>query len=378
MIRLKILSIIWILLFSTFLFSQNDTLSIRVYVFDPFRIIHEPFESLCMFNHIVKISVKVDAVEGLDKALLYYRSKNSDSEYNKLFFTPAPDGENSYEGHTIIPAHEATIGGIEYYIECIDNTGTTNLWYDQDSSYSLPISGYLESLITPAGGSMIFTDGNPDDGKMELSIQKKAFDNNVTVRIKQLEPTKSYSSLKEALCCKPIRMYQIEPDYLRLNKPGTLTLLYSDINNDNKEDSTGINEKKLGIFWWDGFEWRYLGGKVDKKLNTVTAKITHFALYGLFPVGKITADSLRPKERIITPNGDGINDYAHFGGSIGDYTIKILDTAGREIRNIKDTLIWDGKDNNGRYVEGGVYVYQFKGIIEGRPKIISGVIAVAK
>ena len=375
--RVKVIFIISVLLFSTSLLAQNDTFNVRVTVIDSIRIIHNPFKSLCMFNHIVKIPVQIEAVEGLKKASLYYRKKGVD-KYTMLSFTPACGGKNSYQGIAAIPDKDVTTSGIEYYIKAVDNVDKTNFWHSPDNPYFLPVSGYLESLITTAGGSMIFTDGNPDDGKMELEIPKKALGDKTVVSIRQLQVTKSYPSLKESLCAVPIRQYQIEPCFLNLQKPGTLTLLYSDINNDGKEDSTGLKENKLAIFWWDGYEWRYIGGSVDKKLNTVRAKITHFSLYALFPVGKITPEALRPRERIITPNGDGINDYAHFGGTPGDYTIKILDIAGREIRTIKDILVWDGKDNNGNYVESGAYIYQFKVILDEEPKIISGVIVIAK
>ncbi|MBZ0200422.1 MAG: discoidin domain-containing protein, partial [Ignavibacteriaceae bacterium] len=86
----------------------------------------------------------------------------------------------------------------------------------------------------------------------------------------------------------------------------------------------------------------------------------------------------------FTPNGDGINDVTKitfFLGNIGEpkeligsqarnVTIKIFDLTGRVIKNLIDqnsasaayvaenSIIWDGRDENGKIVRPGVYIYQ--------------------
>ena len=136
------------------------------------------------------------------------------------------------------------------------------------------------------------------------------------------------------------------------------------------------NEKDLKIAWYDGYDWRVIGGEVNQEEKTISTKITHFGYYGLFAV-KMSASLYRPKERILTPAWkDGRNDKATFDG-INDIstTIKIYDITGRKIRQINELPYeWDGKNEDGDIVESGVYIYQFK--VEG--KIISGTIAIAK
>ncbi len=73
----------------------------------------------------------------------------------------------------------------------------------------------------------------------------------------------------------------------------------------------------------------------------------------------------KPEEKIFTPNGDGINDLLIFHGlsgklQQGGFEIKIIDVRGRLIRLITDVEYWDGKDEEGKYVKTGAYLYQYK------------------
>ncbi|MFH1784296.1 MAG: gliding motility-associated C-terminal domain-containing protein [bacterium] len=80
-----------------------------------------------------------------------------------------------------------------------------------------------------------------------------------------------------------------------------------------------------------------------------------------------------PKRSILTPNRDGINDYVFFDGFPD--TIKIYDVTGRRIKTIHGPPYrWDGRNDEERFVEAGVYIYQFD--VEG--SLISGVVAVAR
>lgn len=88
------------------------------------------------------------------------------------------------------------------------------------------------------------------------------------------------------------------------------------------------------------------------------------------------------KCRIFTPNGDGSNDKARIeldnpeqlpvGGTI-------FDVNGARVASIQqgttpDVLLWDGKDEDGQTVAGGVYIYQ----LEFQGKFATGTLAVAR
>jgi len=339
---------------------------------------HIPYEKICILGD--KLIIQGD-VTGAKELYLYYKKRNV-TNYNKLIkIFPS---ENKAEFAFEISPNEVTLNGIDYYLKATNITYNYCFYkYSKDSPYNLEVCQQNSKVIGVSGGKLELIDGNPYDGETCIDIPEDALKKNTDILIQQIDINSVPEGKGLAQRDKPLAAFNFAPDKTVFNKPATISLLYFDLNNDGIVElmdgsKTEVEESRLGIFWWDGYEWRYIGGSVDKKLNTVRAKITHFSLYALFPVGKITPEALRPRERIITPNGDGINDYAHFGGTPGDYTIKILDIAGREIKTIKDILVWDGKDNNGNYVESGAYIYQFKVILDEVPKIISGVIVIAK
>ena len=122
---------------------------------------------------------------------------------------------------------------------------------------------------------------------------------------------------------------------------------------------------------------------MDTSLNTISTKITHFSLYAVFPVGPLDADDYRPKEKIITPASiDTHNDCATFTGLYDEFEINIYDITGRKVITIdQDSAIvpeWYGKDELGNVVESGVYIYQFRAKVNGKMKLVSGTIVVAK
>ncbi len=165
--------------------------------------------------------------------------------------------------------------------------------------------------------------------------------------------------------------FHLYPEDLKFNKPVTLTLSYQGI-----YDLEGKNEDTLKVAWYDGYEWRVVGGKLNKEEKTISTKITHLGYYGLFSV-RPSASLYRSKEKILTPAWkDGKNDKAVFDGlNDTSTTIKIYDVTGKKVRDIEDLPYeWDGKDDDGDIVESGVYIYQFK--VNG--EIISGTIAIAK
>jgi gliding motility-associated-like protein len=177
-------------------------------------------------------------------------------------------------------------------------------------------------------------------------------------------------------------IFKLTPNGTRFLKNIDLTLLYLDTDNNGIVDglldldgNATIEEAKLKMFWWDGFKWRLVNGTQTQDItaNTVTVKTNHFSYYALFPVNSLSPEDYRPAKKIITPNGDGINDEADFSGLAEE--VKIFDITGRKIRSVSaGTGQWDGKDDDGSVVESGVYIYQFK--VDGT--LVSGVIAVAK
>jgi hypothetical protein len=80
--------------------------------------------------------------------------------------------------------------------------------------------------------------------------------------------------------------------------------------------------------------------------------------------GALTLTEITP--RIITPNGDLHNDviFFKFDSSLTSIPITtgVFDITGAKIADLKlglneTALTWDGKDNGGKVVSSGVYIY---------------------
>ncbi len=146
----------------------------------------------------------------------------------------------------------------------------------------------------------------------------------------------------------------------------------------------------VGVMWWNGTAWiRISDAQVDPVLKTVSF---YTGLPGTYQVrtfqapSELTLDKANVFPRIFTPNGDGINDIVLFVvENPKDSSIdgKIYDIGGNEVATLApagvgaptpDTLMWNGRDRDGRLVRSGVYIYRIKG--EG--KSFTGTVVVAK
>ena len=90
--------------------------------------------------------------------------------------------------------------------------------------------------------------------------------------------------------------------------------------------------------------------------------------------------------RIFSPNGDGINDVVYFkvdNPRLAHVSGVVIDMTGAHVASLvavsdniptPDSLVWDGKDDNGNQVPSGPYVYR----IDGDGSILSGVVVVAR
>ncbi len=135
------------------------------------------------------------------------------------------------------------------------------------------------------------------------------------------------------------------------------------------------------IFYDDGVHTYRIGGTV--KSDKITARVNHLGTF-------MIAMSKPIKNRIangwaapnpFTPNGSGDDtDRTIFQIEMPPddnvpFTIKIFDITGRRVRTLEQgNRVWDGRDEHGRIVEGGVYIYQ----IRAGDEVISGTVVVVK
>lgn len=132
-------------------------------------------------------------------------------------------------------------------------------------------------------------------------------------------------------------------------------------------------KKSFSIYWNNGRKWLKLGSTVDTTNTNVTTYARHSGSYQLRLVQQgldVQANSVYP--RTITPNGDRINDKVFFfyenptdaevSGTIYDMrSSKVADVQLSDIfAGTNSVLTWDGKDDSGSVVTGGIYLYKIK------------------
>lgn len=339
------------------------------------------------------ITANIASVQTSTSAL-FYRIKGAANwtEASPLNNNPAAKSDGTKDFTFEIPASAITTAGVQYYIRSIAGTeyafapepATQGTQSFDGTPYEIEVSRITTGQISSTGSTFSVPDGNPNDGEVKIVAPRGAVSANVDIILEQIDenanscPATPSFSLSE----KPAMIFKLTPNDTRFNKNIDLTLLYFDLNNNgiidgliDRDGNETIEESKLKMFWWDGFKWRLVNGtqNQDTAKNTITVKTNHFSYYALFPVNALSPEDYRPAKKIITPNGDGINDEADFSALAEE--IKIFDIIGKKIRTISaGTGIWDGKDDDGSIVESGVYIYQFK--VDGT--LVSGAIAVAK
>jgi len=172
----------------------------------------------------------------------------------------------------------------------------------------------------------------------------------------------------------------LEADLKTADKKGVkLTVAYP-------QSGTGTSAARgqLAIYWYNGVEWVKLGGEIDVltgELYTYSRVLGQFAVKAAPLASEFALTKVAP--RIFSPDEPDNNvNRARFyfeNPDGGEVTIRIFDITGALVRRNLESeganiMFWNGKDQSGALVRGGVYLYQ----MEATDKVITGTVVVAK
>lgn len=342
--------------------------------------------SVYLLDTDISITANVTDNVQVSGAALFYSVSGGSTKAVSMSYVSGGDTNKVFTG--VIPGSEVKAGvTIGYYVAAIDWVGNTAYWNSVSSPQVITVkASYTSSAVS--SGTITLPNANPDEGVVSVTIPGGALKDGTAVTIQQIDPATVTSAPAGAESALPAGVFEFttSPAGQIFRKPVTITLLFKDLSpKDGIEDNLKVAVSDLRVFWWDGVEWRLVGGTVNDytssdpaKVNTVSFQTNHFSRYAIFAVKDAQA-LYKPKERIITPVlKDGYNDQAQFDGLAGmDVEIKIFNVQGKRIRTINvlaEGNVWNGKDDNSEYVESGAYIFQFK--LDG--KLYSGTIVVAR
>ena len=367
-----------------------------------FQIVHTPISYVSAIDGIVVATGTVTDTVGVNSITMHYKTDDS-VDYSSYTLTLSAQSTASKPGMAsrVLNAMNKVAPSTYNFAFELDksrvNFAKAKYFYYYFTATDInsavcwlpPQGGYFTAQVIAAnavtcgtnGGSISLPNGNPADGSTLIDIPAGALEGNTQVTITEIDPADGSIPPGKSPCAsvKPVAVYSFGPENLVFKKFVTMKLLFQDVNHTGVVDGTNYKTSSLKVFWWDGFNWRLLGGKKDQALNLITyGNIKHFSMYALFPANALSDNDYRPKERIITPATiDGHNDSALFTGLVDGDTVNIYDIRGRKIRQLNNGVFsWDGKDDGGQIVESGIYIYQIK--LNESGKIISGTVVVAK
>lgn len=175
----------------------------------------------------------------------------------------------------------------------------------------------------------------------------------------------------------------LEKDLRAADRKGVrLTIAYP-------QGGTGVSAAgQLALYWYNGVEWVKLGGQIDVltgEIYTYSRVLGQFAVRAATLASQFTLTKVAP--RIFTPDAPDATPgktisratfYFENPGN-GEVTIRVFDITGALVRrNLESAgtsmMFWDGRDQAGAPVKGGVYIYQ----VEAGEEVFTGTVVVAK
>ena len=229
--------------------------------------------------------------------------------------------------------------------------------------------------IDAQSGGCIFS----PDSLVELCLAPNAISNDILITVNREADENLVSISQVELLCPE---YRISPVKQKLDKPGVLTMTYTE-----EMLACLTDQRKLAITRYSQSDslWEIIGGTPESGLNKITAAIHKLGWYSLTEAkttgekNEITETNAQP--RIFSPRGKDYTETMitfHLGKD-SNITIKVFNLAGRLVRTLCDnrfmtsgsnSIAWDGKDSSGNFCVNGLYVIMIQSEKEKAAKTV--------
>jgi len=269
---------------------------------------------------------------------------------------------NFYTDNVNIPTSSSQVS---YRISAKAADGTIG-YYPADGSFT--VAGLDQTrgnnVSAATGGTLTLQSGHQLRGDTTLSFLGGALPVNSYFTITEMYVGEA--AIPPSSPDSPIITYKFDPDITISNSAlyPTIALYYGDM----PADIT-----KIEVRWWNPLtnKWQKVNSTNNTQMHTATVTLsltgTKLGYYAIFNLSNLTDNDYRP---VITafsyPNLLQFNNL-----NVGD-SVTIYNLNGKQVRKLTaPPFAWDGRSDDGTYVESGTYIYQ----ISVNGKIISGQIA---
>lgn len=331
---------------------------------------HTPFNDVILVNIPIGVESTAEDDGSVVSSTFYFRLDGAGAyQPRPTVLTPDPVNPFKWVVQATLAPGDVHAGFMDYYFAARDNFENETITPVYRANL-VPEDGPVTRTMSAEGGLTTVPVGDPLLPGLTIDFPPRSLNGDQTIQV-TLKPSTHYPPVEGGV---PLRVFDLTPEGLRFSRPVTLSIPYPDQDQDGRVDGSGVDETLLRVFWYDGHLWRFVGGQVDPVANRVSVTVSHFSVYSLAPLATtLTPDMVRPQEKIITPNGDGQNDFAQFNIS-GEFDVEFFDLRGERVRRLSGINSWDGRDDDGKLVETGTYIYR----LTGQGLTVTGALAVAR
>lgn len=211
----------------------------------------------------------------------------------------------------------------------------------------------------------------------ELSIPQNALLQPTGIRIRKLAldeiPKTNVLDSNNGITATRIA-FEFLPAYTEFRRPVTMRLPFTTT---ELQFSKIADSANLRIFFWNHrtLAWERVGGRVEN--GKVAVEISHFTIYLLVDDRRTLApqvDRIEFKPNPFSPNGNGWNDTTALSFHLAnnaEVTVHLFDARGVTVRKLVEKrpsfaginqVEWDGRDDFGRMLRAGIYLYKLKAV----------------